>query len=801
MKTSKRLAIGLLILATVLVSIAMLSSCSDCVHEWGEEATVIEEATCQRDGLIMKTCTICGEANVESTTKEHNFENYVDDGNVTCSTNGTKTAVCSNEGCNATHSILVPASGHVYTNYVAVDATCTLPSCEKAVCDICNIAIDTREVENATPAKGHKFRGFEVCQNEGCNQVTEGLTLVGEYDISAEGSNVVARVYQTSDKLQGNASKLQHRLVFEGEGATIDFERDKAPWSSFTDLITDIRYRGAITYVGRYAFYDLSKLEETTLPSHLTIVADGLFAECAKLTSVTLPSGVEVIGAGAFQGCESLVDINLDSTMLLAVNTSAFEGCEKLENVNLPDTTETIGAYAFKGCKALASFTMPESISLISSTIFDNSAVALNEYEGAKYLGDDECDYKYLVVAKDKNITSCKINKDTILIAYDAFVGCESLEELKADDEATKYTANGNAIIEKDTGTLVVGIANTIIPDDGSVTSIAPYAFCNLTKLEELTIPGSIEIVNEYAFVLCTSLKTIVIENGVKAIAPYAFAGCNAIESISLPFIGVGEYTADVENKDTFASIFGAVENIPATLTKVILTDVEEIPQGAFYGCNKIKEITIPATVRAIGGSAFVGCSSLTRVNIEDISAWCAIDFADYYSNPVYVANNIYIDGALVSALVIPEDVSEIKYAVFAGANFTSITLPEALTVIGDAAFINCKALTSVTLPDSVTDLGAHAFAGCKSIESIKLSASLKRIEAYAFLSCESLTKITIPASCKGIDLSAFDSCRRLTYVEVEEGNTVYYSADGELALVKNNEIVFTPNAHVPTVN
>lgn len=800
MKTSKRLAIALLILATVLVSIAMLSSCSDCVHEWGEEVRVIEEATCQRDGLTMKTCTICGEPKVETTTKDHIFENYVDDGNVTCSTNGTKTAVCSNEGCNATHSILVSASGHVYTNYVHVDATCTLPSCEEAVCDICNVAVDTREVENPTPAKGHKFRGFEVCQNEGCTQVTEGLTLVGEYDVSAEGSNVTARVYQTSDKLSGNATKLQHRLVIEGEGATIDFERDKAPWSSFSDLITDIRYRGTITYVGTYAFYDLSKLEETTLPSYLTTVADGLFADCVKLTSVTLPAVVEVIGAGAFQGCKALTEINLDSTSLIAVNTSAFDGCEKIEAINLPDTTETIGAYAFRGCKALASFTMPESISLISSTIFDNSAIALNEYEGAKYLGDTDSDYKYLVVAKDKSITSCKVNKDTILIAYDAFVGCASLAELTVDDAATKYTANGNAIIEKETSTLVVGIATTVIPDDCSVTSIAPYAFCNLTGLKEITIPGAIETISEYAFALCTSLKSVVIENGVKAIAPYAFAGCSAIESITLPFIGVGEYAPVVEKANTFASIFGASENIPASLAKVILTDIEEIPQGAFYGCNKIKEISIPATVRSVGGSAFVGCSSLTRVNIEDISAWCTIDFADYYSNPVYVAKNIYIDEALVSTLVIPEGISEIKYAAFAGANFTEIALPESLVVIGDAAFIGCNALTSVTLPDSVTDLGAHAFAGCKAIESVTLSASLKSIKAYTFLSCESLIRITIPASCKGVDLSAFDSCRRLTYVEVEEGNTVYYSADGKLALIKNNEIVFTPNAHVPTV-
>ncbi|MBQ5860545.1 MAG: leucine-rich repeat protein, partial [Alistipes sp.] len=56
---------------------------------------------------------------------------------------------------------------------------------------------------------------------------------------------------------------------------------------------------------------------------------------------------------------------------------------------------------------------------------------------------------------------------------------------------------------------------------------------------------------------------------------------------------------------------------IPASLEKVVLTDVTEIAHAAFYGCNRIKEIVVPETVTKIGGSAFVGCTALTKVNIE----------------------------------------------------------------------------------------------------------------------------------------------------------------------------------------
>ncbi len=801
MKIQKRLAIGLLILATLIVSLLMLSSCSECIHEWSDETVVIEEATCQRSGLIMKTCKLCGEKEIDDITAEHKFTNYVDDGNVTCSTNGTKTAKCENAGCNATHSIIVEASGHTFTNYVAVDADCILPSAELAVCDICKTATDRREVENATPAKGHKFRGGEVCLNEGCNQVADGLTLIGTYDISAEGSSVTAALYQTSDKIPNNASKYQHRLVIEGEGETVDFVRGKAPWSGFSDLITQIKYKGNITYIGKYAFYDFTRLTEASLPSSVNIVSEGIFEGCTRLTAVALPESIYVIDIKAFLDCDELADINLNETGLIQINANAFEGCKAIEAISLPDTTTAIGQNAFLGCTALADFEMSESISIISSTIFNNTAITLNEYEGAMYLGDGSVDYKYLITAKDAKITSCKVNKDTALVAYDAFVNCKELAELTADDDSVKYIANGNCLIEKDTGALALGIKTSLIPTDGTVTSIASLSFYSVSGLESITIPAAVEYIEQLAFSLCDNLKAVVVENGVKTIEPFAFADCNAIAEITLPFTGVGN--AAIENSTFFGWIFGGIEYVPASLVKVTLTDIEEIAEGAFYGCNKIKEITIPATVKAIGGSAFVGCTSLSRVNIESLADWCAIDFADYYSNPLYVAKYIYINGIRVTSLTgdnkIPEGVEEIKFAAFVGAAISAITLPETLVTIGDSAFVSCTALTSVTLPDSVENLGAHAFAGCKSLESVSLSASLKSIKAYTFLSCESLIEIAIPASCKGIDLTAFNSCRRLAYIAVDEDNTVYYSVDGALALLKTNEVIFTPDAHIPT--
>ena len=69
--------------------------------------------------------------------------------------------------------------------------------------------------------------------------------------------------------------------------------------------------------------------------------------------------------------------------------------------------------------------------------------------------------------------------------------------------------------------------------------------------------------------------------------------------------------------------------------------------------------------VTGIGDSAFWRCSSLTSVYITDIAAWCNIDFENEYSNPLYYADNLYVNNELIKDLVIPEGVTEIPQAAF----------------------------------------------------------------------------------------------------------------------------------------
>ena len=277
------------------------------------------------------------------------------------------------------------------------------------------------------------------------------------------------------------------------------------------------------------------------------------------------------------------------------------------------------------------------------------------------------------------------------------------------------------------------------------VTSIGNYAFLGCTSLTSIDIPDSVTSIGNSAFSGCSSLTSVTIPDSVTSIGNSVFYRCSSLTSVTIP-----DSVTSIGHHDTFSgctsltsvtignSVTGigisAFYNCTSLTSVTIGNSVTSISNFAFSGCSSLKSVTIPDSVTIIGGGAFEGCISLTSVHISDIAAWCSIDFSYSDSNPLNYAQNLYLNDDLITELVIPDTVTDIKKYAFSNyIGLTSVTIPDSVTCINSQAFYGCTSLTSVTIPDSVEAIANMAFYNCTSLTSVTIPASVTDIYDKAF--------------------------------------------------------------------
>ena len=234
--------------------------------------------------------------------------------------------------------------------------------------------------------------------------------------------------------------------------------------------------------------------------------------------------------------------------------------------------------------------------------------------------------------------------------------------------------------------------------------------------------------------------------------------------------------------------------------TKVICED-------AFYWCESLLSITIPASVAEICGNPFRGCAAelineSPYFTYEDFVLFSKekdkiIAFrkdATSYTVPdtvTSIGNEAFCDCSLES-ITIPGSVKSIGEGAFEDSALKSVELHNGLIHIGDHAFCSCSSLTNIEIPSSVTSIGRSAFSFCdlrtisipegvksidcisycKSLESIKIPDSVASIGYEAFFYCESLRNIVIPDSVTSIGEYAFSVCKSLVSITLPDSVT-----------------------------
>jgi len=286
----------------------------------------------------------------------------------------------------------------------------------------------------------------------------------------------------------------------------------------YCSSLTSVTIGKGVTSIGDEAFLYCSNLEtvqwDATACTNAGSYSHPIFTSCSKLTNVVIGENVTSFPIATFYKCSSLNKVNhlgdvsswfgiifgsYDANPLYyahnlylndelvtdlvipdsvtSIGEYAFYGCSSLKSITIPNSVTSIDSHAFFGCDELTKITIPDSITSIGVSTFEGcSSLQYNEYNNGLYLGNKTNPYVVLVKAKDTNIITCSVNKNTKVVNREAFRGCRSLTSI-------------------------------IMPD--SVISIGDAAFDGCSSLTSVIIGNSVTSIGDAAFSYCSNLNTV----------------------------------------------------------------------------------------------------------------------------------------------------------------------------------------------------------------------------------------------------------------------------------------------------
>ncbi len=353
-----------------------------------------------------------------------------------------------------------------------------------------------------------------------------------------------------------------------------------------------------------------------------------------------------------------------------------------------------------------------------------------------------------------ESITKIHIPASILTIADGAFEACAALTEFSVDAANSKFEAIGGVLYEtKDAAGRHALIkypdnkaGDTYSVNDG-VNLISGYAFYGVHNLVTLTLPPSLFKVGSYG-VYGGAIKNIFLQSNLNN---YSFdeGGQRFLHNEASvvgtyyagPYVKVGNdtqfkplYNID-RSSNTITQYNGSAETvqIPISIYGVTITTVGSrafddnyfiknivIPEGivtigenAFSGTG-ITTVSIPASVAAISGYAFVRCIDLTAFTVASGN----LHFESQSGVLFEIADAA--NGGKRKLISYPIDKSDL----------TTYSVPNGVVTLGDFAFNKNKHLTSVTLPDTVKEVGFACFDFCDKLLEIVLQGNLNVVVA-----------------------------------------------------------------------
>lgn len=404
---------------------------------------------------------------------------------------------------------------------------------------------------------------------------------------------------------------------------------------------------------------DVSASGELSIPDTIegkpvTRIGVAALRDCAGLTAVTIPASVTHLYSQAFRDCSGMTAVTIPESVVF-IAESAFAGCSNLVALTIPDSVTSIGAGAFYECSGITSLHIGTGLESIGQMVFQ---------------------------------------------------GCSALTEV-------------------------------IIPDN--VTEIETYAFRNCSSVTDVQIGNGVSAIGNRAFFNCP-LDTLTIGSGVTDIDDSAFAISSALHRIDeVVFLGNDAPSMGV-------NVFGT--RGPFSIVVPTYATGWGVYRDAFEGVQLTS--LAPFTYTVQDGNVTISGSS-------ELYAGAVYIPPQIYGHPVKaIAGSCFYDRHRISSISLPPGLDSIGYRAFTGSGIATILIPEEVTLIEANTFRECNKLAQVMLPGNLESIDAYAFQGMPIITDITIPAAVTDLGNKVFFGCNALSKIIFLGDAPSLGTDVF---------------------------------------------
>lgn len=364
------------------------------------------------------------------------------------------------------------------------------------------------------------------------------------------------------------------------------------PWNSFKEEILKIVIEDGVTSVGTNAFPDCPNLKTIEIAGSVTSLGTQAFANCHKLEEVHLSEGLKNIEGSALGGT-AIRTIELPES-LETIGCCAFGWCPNLESIRIPSNVWGLDRGVFECSDNLKEVWLPRSLRYIDVTLpghepFANQTCFPDSVQTFHYEGTSDDWRKIQIGGGNSNL------KEATIYGADGPFTIRS-GDCGEEGDNVKWVLSEDGTLTISGSGKIRGLSN-LDSSDYTINDSSPWPE---TLVKRVVINEGITEIGDGAFIYSWNLEEIDLPTSLTRIGILALAGCSSLYAISIP--------------TNVTDIGQLAFRDDASLSYLILPDIDTIRMGMFIDCPALESITIPSSVTSIENQAFDCCGALKDV-------------------------------------------------------------------------------------------------------------------------------------------------------------------------------------------